>query len=71
MIKKPRLGLVGFGAQGATYARLISDGRVPASRSARFATEIQPGGRLPSRRTPGFRFMTTTWRCWKAALSMQ
>ena len=26
----PRLGLVGFGAQGATYARLISDGKVPS-----------------------------------------
>ncbi len=27
--QKPRLGIVGFGAQGATYARLISDGKIP------------------------------------------
>jgi predicted dehydrogenase len=30
MINKPRLGLVGFGAQGATYARMINDGTVPS-----------------------------------------
>ena len=29
MTKTPRLGIIGFGAQGSMYAKLISDGLVP------------------------------------------
>lgn len=29
MTKKPRLGIVGLGAQGSVYAGLISDGSIP------------------------------------------